>query len=68
MRRAYTCDTDSRSHPLPTNPQNFLVNLSWIIGGTIALLSLCAYQRKKEDREDREKKIKEIEEKRNAKT
>lgn len=43
--------------------QNFAVNLAWIFFGSIALLLVCARQRKKEDKEAIEKKAKEVREK-----
>lgn len=44
--------------------QNFVVNLAWVIGGTIALLSVAAYKRKAQDRQEYEERVEKVNEKR----
>ena len=44
--------------------QNFIVNVGWIIGGTIALLSVAAYKRKHQDKEEFEERVDKVKEKR----
>ena len=44
--------------------QNFIVNVGWIIGGTIALLSVAAYKRKQQDKQVFKKRVEKVEEKR----
>lgn len=43
--------------------QNFIVNLGWIIGGSICLLLVCYFQRRKEDKEELAEKTQERQEK-----
>lgn len=44
--------------------QNFVVNLAWIVGGTIALLSVSAYKRKSQDKQEYMSRVEEVKEKR----
>jgi len=39
--------------------QNFIVNLGWVIGGSIALLFICWYQRRQEDKQELQQRIEE---------
>lgn len=41
--------------------QNFVVNLAWIIGGSIALLSVAAYKRKHQDKQECEERVEKVE-------
>lgn len=41
--------------------QNFVVNLAWIIGGSIALLSVAAYKRKQQDKQEYNERVEKVE-------
>ena len=47
--------------------QNFIVNLGWVIGGTIALLSVAAYKRKQQDKQEYEERVEKVENERQEK-
>lgn len=44
--------------------QNFVVNLAWIVGGSIALLSVSAYKRKSQDQQEYQERVEQVKEKR----
>lgn len=47
--------------------QNFVVNLGWVIGGTIALLSVAAYKRKQQDKAEYNERVEKVEHERQEK-